>query len=144
MLYFVMLNSMLPFLIIKYFRFHLIWVQCSQILFYPPFTINCRKFSCLSKIIQYIIAIIIVENTCEMQFTFDIAMGKMFCLSFCSPNDIFNFKRKISSRFHDNGTFRMWFLFVCPICLPVFFLFFKWTRIGCMNQSWHGFDPISI
>jgi len=41
-------------------------------------------------------------------------------------------------------TFFSIFFLVCSIWLPVIFLTFKWTRIWCRKQSWHGFDPISI
>ncbi len=37
------------------------------------------------------------------------------------------------------------FFLVCPIWLPVFSFFsiIEWTRIGCKNWSWNGFDTTS-
>jgi len=35
---------------------------------------------------------------------------------------------------------KYWNILVYPILPTVFFVIFKWTRIGCRNWSWHGFD----
>jgi hypothetical protein len=57
-------------------------------------------------------------------------------------NKIFDYEDSWHTRFDVKIQHIKFFFFGVPHL--AFFSIIEWTRIGCKNQSWHGFDTISI